>query len=227
MNMIRCILAIFVLATNHIVLAKDFGVKGHVFSIDEQPFLQMISERLEKVDMEKEKKKMQAITKDRVENPRAVEGISNADEDKSFYLDPTYVVEKDIILPCGKLLHKAGTKINPLDHMDFDRRLFVIDAREEPQVDWLKIKLKANIEEQTINHKNNQSKAKKLEDRVMLVGGKPFDLQEELKEEGIDMTVYFDQIGDITGRFGIKHTPAIAYQEHKQIRIDQFNLGEE
>ena len=162
MNMIRCILAIFVLATNHIVLAKDFGVKGHVFSIDEQPFLQMISERLEKVDMEKEKKKMQAITKDRVENPRAVEGISNADEDKSFYLDPTYVVEKDIILPCGKLLHKAGTKINPLDHMDFDRRLFVIDAREEPQVDWLKIKLKANIEEQTINHKNNQSKAKKL-----------------------------------------------------------------
>ena len=61
----------------------------------------------------------------------------------------------------------------------------------------------------------------------MLVGGKPFDLQQELKEEGIDMTVYFDQIGDITGRFGIKHTPAIAYQEHKQIRIDQFNLGEE
>ena len=231
MKITRCILSILLLTINTTVMAKDFGVKGHLFQIEEQPFLQMIDERLQKVDMEKEKKKMQAITKDRVENPRAVEGISNADEDRSFYWDPTIVVEKDIILPCGKLLHKAGTKLNPLDHENFDRRLFIIDAREQRQVDWLKIKLKENIAAEKhkifeeVGH-SKQTEMRKIEDRIILVGGKPFDLQEELKEEGIDMTVYFDQIGEITNRFGIKYTPALAYQEKDKIRIDQFHLGE-
>ena len=231
MKITRCILSILLLTTNTTVMAKDFGVKGYLFQIEERPFLQMIDERLQKVDMEKEKKKMQAITKDRVENPRALEGISNADEDRSFYWDPTIVVEKDIILPCGKLLHKAGTKLNPLDHENFDRRLFIIDAREQRQVDWLKIKLKENIAAEKhkifeeVGH-SKQTEMRKIEDRIILVGGRPFDLQEELKEEGIDTTVYFDQIGEITNRFGIQYTPALAYQEKDKIRIDQFHLGE-
>lgn len=226
MKKVRYISALLLLVTSFIVMAKDFGIKGHVYEIEEQPFLQMIDERLQKVDMEKEKEKMQSLAKDRVENPRIVDGISSAKKDRSFYWDPTYIVKKDIILPCGKLLHKAGTKVNPLDHMDFDRRLFVIDARNGAQVDWLKSKLKENLETNKIKVASNQEEFQKLEDRIILVGGKPFDLADELKEEGIDMTVYFDQIGEITGRFGIKYTPALAYQEDKRIRIDQFNLGE-
>ena len=226
MRKARYISALMLLVTSSIAMAKDFGIKGHVYEIEEQPFLQMIDERLKKVDMEKEKQKMQALAKDRVENPRAVDGISSAKKDRSFYWDPTYTVEKDIILPCGKLLHKAGTKVNPLDHMNFDRRLFVIDARNEGEVDWLKSKLKANLETNKIKVASNQEEFQKLEDRIILVGGKPFDLADELKEEGIDMTVYFDQMGEITGRFGIKYTPALAYQEDKRIRIDQFNLGD-
>ena len=226
MRKARYISAVMLLVTSSIAMAKDFGIKGHVYAIEEQPFLQMIDERLKKVDMEKEKQKMQALAKDRVENPRAVDGISSAKKDRSFYWDPTYTVEKDIILPCGKLLHKRGTKVNPLDHMDFDRRLFVIDARNGAQVDWLKVKLKENLEINKIKKASNQEEAQKLEDRIILVAGKPFDLAEELKEEGIDMTVYFDQIGEITGRFCIKYTPALAYQEDKRIRIDQFNLGD-
>ena len=226
-RLIRIIIGyLIMISMQSVALAKDFGIKGHVYEIEEQPFLQMIDERLQKVDMEKEKEKMQSLAKDRVENPRAVDGISSAKEDRSFYWDPTYTVEKDIILPCGKLLHKAGTKVNPLDHMEFDRRLFVIDARNGAQVDWLKMKLKEKQERGKIKATSNPEEVKKLEDRIILVGGKPFDLADELKEEGIDMTVYFDQIGEITGRFGIKYTPALTYQEDKRIRIDQFNLGE-
>ncbi len=226
MKKARYISALLLLVTSSIAMSKDFGIKGHVYEIEEQPFLQMIDERLQKVDMEKEKQKIQSLAKDRVENPRTVDGISSAKKDRSFYWDPTYIVKKNIILPCGKLLYKAGTKVNPLDHMDFDRRLFVIDARNGAQVDWLKSKLKENLETNKIKKASNQEEFQKLEDRIILVAGKPFDLADELKEEGIDMTVYFDQMGEITGRFGIKYTPALAYQEDKRIRIDQFNLGE-
>jgi len=226
-RLIRIIIGyLIMISMQSVAIAKDFGIKGHVYAIDEQPFLQMIDERLKKVDMEKEKEKMQALARDRVENPKAVDGISSAKKDRSFYWDPTYTVEKDIILPCGKLLHKAGTKVNPLDHMDFDRRLFVIDARNESEVDWLKMKLKENLELRKIKAASNQEEIKQLEDRIILVAGKLFDLADQLKEEGVDMTVYFDQMGEITGRFGIKYTPSLAYQEDKRIRIDQFNLGD-
>ena len=86
--------------------------------------------------------------------------------------------------------------------------------------------LKENLETNKIKKASNQEEFQKLEDRIILVGGKPFDLADELKEEGIDMRVYFDQMGEITGRFGIKYTPSLAYQEDKRIRIDQFNLGD-
>ena len=36
--------------------------------------------------------------------------------------------------------------------------------------------------------------------------------------------VYFDQSGELTMRFGIKHSPAIAVQEGLKIRIDEINL---
>ena len=49
--------------------------------------------------------------------------------------------DKDAVLPCGKVLHRAGTKVNPLEHMNLNRRIFFIDSREELQVEWLKEQL--------------------------------------------------------------------------------------
>ena len=44
---------------------------------------------------------MQAIAKDRVENPQAVQGIEPATTSRVFYFDPSYTLEEDAILPCG------------------------------------------------------------------------------------------------------------------------------
>lgn len=108
--------------------AKDFGTKGHTQQIIEQPFLRMVDERLQKVDIRKEQEKITIIAKDRVNNPPAVNGIDPAIASRIFYFDPTYTLDEDVILPCGKILHKAGTKVNPLEHMDLNRRLFFIDV---------------------------------------------------------------------------------------------------
>ena len=189
--------------------AKDFGTKGHTHQIVEQPFLQMINERLRGVDMEKEKQKMEQVAKEKIHNPPAIEDVKPAVKNHTFYYDPTYVLDEDAVLPCGKVLHKAGTTVNPLEHMDLNRRLFFIDSREKDQVKWLKTELNNPLPEQK----------EPVEDKIILVGGSPLQLEEEL-----GVSIYFDQQGSLTSKFGIQHSPAIAIQEGLKIRIDEINL---
>ena len=194
--------------------AKDFGTRGHSYQITEQEFLQMIAERLKKIDMKKEQERMQGIVRDRVENPRAVERVKPAVAGRSFYFDPTYTLDKDVVLPCGKVLHKAGTQVNPLEHMDLNRRLLFIDARRIEQVKWLREKLDKPLLDQK----------EAVEDRVILVGGSPFTLKELLKDE-YKNKVYFDQNGELTTRFGITGSPAVVVQDGLQLKIEEIKLN--
>ena len=194
---------------------KDFGKFGHVYNIKEQPFLEMINDRLQKVDIEEEQKKMVEMVKKRVMKPHAVDGVLRARQDRSWYFDPTYVVKEDIILPCGKVLHKSGTKVNPLEHMNLDRKLIFIDESDEEQSSWLF---------ETISKKNKDGEQANLEERIILVSGNPIRLKEELVARGFDHEVYFDQFGELTSRFGIKAVPAIAKQEGLKIRINEISM---
>ena len=105
--------------------AKDFGKIGHTFEIKEEGFLAMIHRKLKNVDIEKEQIKMTEHARHKIEEPDAVVGITKAKAHRNFTFDPTYTLEKDIILPCGKLLYAAGTMVNPLEKMEFDRKLYL------------------------------------------------------------------------------------------------------
>lgn len=155
---------------------------------------------------------MRSIAEERVRNPAPVSWVIPAKETREFWHDPTYILTEDAVLPCGRVLYKAGTAVNPLDYMNLDRRLFFIDGREEKQVEWLKGQLL--LEERSFD--------KKIEDRVILVGGSPVELQDKLGFE-----VYFDQAGELTTRFGIKGSPALAEQDGKSLKIVEVALDEE
>lgn len=208
------LLLLFFIAVVPMAKAKDFGQRGHVFAISEQPFLEMISDRLGKIDMAKEQKKMKAKAREYVERPLPVFGVTKAKENKSFYYDPTYVVEKDVVLPCGKLLYKAGTLVNPLARMDLNRELLFIDSDDESQIKWLKAQL------QLLEKDSALSDFKKM---VVLVKGAPAELEKE-----IDGTVYFDQSsregGSLCQIFGISAVPAIAKQEGDRLLINQYQI---
>ncbi len=190
--------------------AKDFGINGNIYKIIEKPFLQMIDERLQKVDMEQERQKMETIARDRIQNPTPLEAITPATRDNIFFFDPSYILKEDIVLPCGKVLHKAGTIVNPLEHMQLNRRLFFVDSREKEQIEWLIIELK-----------NRVTELKEVEDKVILVGGSPLKLEEQLRA-----SVYFDQHGALITRFGIKHSPALLEQDGLRLKIKEFKLKE-
>lgn len=198
--------------------AIDLGIHGASFKITEEPFIQMMKNRMEKIDIESEKDKIQKRAKYKVENPDPVKDIKPATKDRIFYFDPSYTLDKDAVLPCGKILHKAGTRVNPLEYMDLNRRMFFVDGRNNEQIEWLKERLKERL-------KTPSSKAKNqiIEDRVILVGGSVFKLKEELGEQHADK-VYYDQGGELSIKFGIKASPAIVMQEGLSLKIQEISI---
>src|SRR5690606_4147284 len=141
----------------------DFGKVATSFEVTEEGFTVMMKRKLKTVDLEAENKKMAQIARQRIEAPTPVESIKPATKGREIWYDPTFVLKNDVVLPCGKVLYKAGTSVNPLDHMDLERRLFFVDGRDQKQIEWLKEHLGKNREN-------------KIEDKVILVAGSVFKL---------------------------------------------------
>ena len=55
------------------------------------------------------KAKMEAIAKERIDNPSPVTGVTPAVASQTFYYDPTYTLDEDAVLPCGKNLYLLDT----------------------------------------------------------------------------------------------------------------------
>jgi conjugal transfer pilus assembly protein TraW len=223
---LRLLLVGLVVANN--CYAVDFGKYGNSFPVVEEGFVKMMKRKLANIDMEKEREKMEQISKERVNNPAPVAGVVPAKVDREFYFDPTYILPEDVVLPDGKVLYPAGTTVNPLDNMDLERRLFFVDSRRPEQIKWLKRELAKyivvandNSDTQVSSREISNNSQSQIQNKVILVAGSVLKLQEIIKEE-----VYFDQMGELTTKFGIKASPAIAEQEGKQIRIQEISLKE-
>lgn len=188
------------------VVAKDFGSVGNSFEIKEESFLEMIQRKLAKLDLRQEQEKMTQKATESAKEPKAVLSIKRASKNRNFIFDPTEILKKDIKYPNGKVMHKAGTKINPLDSISFDKELYFIDGSDRAQVKWLKSRL---------------NQVKKKEKKIILVKGRIFDLEEEFGRK-----IYFDQFGYMSKKIGIKAVPAFAYQEANErvIRVIEYKI---
>jgi len=215
MNMIKkayMAMVLYISTFSNTVFAKDFGNRGANYPVAEESILLSLQRKFAELDLKKEEERMRSIAEERVRNPVPVAGIIPAKETREFWHDPTYILTEDALLPCGRVLYKAGTRVNPLDYMDLDRRLFFIDGREEKQLEWLKDQLLPG----------SSSGAKKIENRIILVGGSPPEVQDKLGFE-----VYFDQGGELTTRFGIRGSPAVAEQAGKNLKIVEVAVDPE
>lgn len=105
--------------------------------------------------------------------------------------------------------------------MAFDRELIFIDGKSQEQVEWLKTRLE-NMEQnntQMIVTRERQEEFNNLEIRIILVGGKILELQED-----IGRTLYFDQAGELTNKFGIEQVPAMVAQDGKSLKISEIKI---
>lgn len=187
--------------------AKDYGVHGHTFAIEENDLMQVIQSRLnileDSGDLERHKQEFIHRTQARLRRPSAVEGIHKATQDRTYYYDPSLIVPYDLKDHEGTIFQHAGAKVSPLETHPLRTTLVFIQGDDADQVNWAA---------STYIHEEKRVK-------IILVSGSPFDLM-----EAWDRPVYFDQSGMLTKKLGIDAVPAVVEQEGLRLKISQIKL---
>ena len=190
------------------VRAMDLGVIGPTYEISEPHLLQMIEQRLREKERSGELGRLEAEARKRsiatVKNPPPVTGLRPTNTVRTFYFDPSFSLDRNILGPQGELLFAAGTRKNPLEVVSLSRHLLFFDARDPRQVGRARQLIALY-----------QGRVKPI-----LVGGSYLDLMQSWH-----LPVYYDQQGLLTRRLGITQVPALVSQEGLRLRIDELAVS--
>ena len=206
--------ALLIAALQSHVMAKDFGVHGHAFEIQEPDLLKQMEHKLQRLEQEGKlaelNERMVQRTKAVLSHPQPVAGITKATQARTFTYDPSIVVPYDLKDHEGRIFHRAGTRINPLHTHSLSSSLVFLDGEDKAQVDWVE-KTYLQIPQHP---------------KIILTSGSPFQLMEQWKHQNYP-PVYFDQGGKLTSKLGIRHVPAVVVQEGLKLKISEIVVQEE
>jgi len=184
--------------------AEDLGVIGPTYEIAERDLAEAIKDKLRRMEMTGEMARRNEEYKRRVikgiERPKPVPGINPTETARTFYIDPTFTLDRNIQDEHGRIIYPVGTQINPFDYDRMSKVLLFFDGRDEKQVAFAKRLIAES----------------KIPVKPILVAGEPFKLMREWKRE-----VFYDQGGALSKRFLITQSPAVVSQEGKRIRVDE------
>jgi len=187
------------------LLAKDLGCHGELFSIKEESLLEVIKRRLlnmqESGTLETYQKQLAEHAKKKALTPKPLHHIHHTQLPRSFYYDPTITLSEDLKDHEGRLFGRQGDKANPLEIIPLTKELLFIDGEDEPQVTW--------------------ALSRTFPSKIILIKGQSLKL-----EERHHRPFYFDQLGLLTGRLGIKQVPARVFQEGTRLKIEELNINQ-
>lgn len=199
-------LATFVLLGTTPARALDLGTLGPTYGIAEPHLLADIEKRLREKERSGELQRLMDEARargiDAVRQPTPVEGLRATETARSFYVDPSFTLDRNVSDAGGRLLFAAGTRKNPLEVVSLSTRLLFFDARDQRQVAQARGLLAGGARIKPI-----------------LTGGSYLDLMKAWRRP-----VYYDQQGVLTRRLGIRQVPALVSQEGLRLRIDELVL---
>lgn len=129
-----------------------------------------------------------------------VKGIQWAERSRTRFMDLTHVLGQDVPDGKGRVLAKAGTRINLLANSRLESRLLLLDGRDARQLAMLERLWAARANVQPI-----------------LVAGS-YTLLAQRYRRGF----FYDYGGRISGYFGVRRVPALIGQDGERIRIEEI-----
>lgn len=180
-----------IIGTVHPVIEPDM-----VTWMKERAAKKFTPERLEEI-----KHKRQQSTREYAERPPGM-SLPRTQEPATHWFDPSVTVPYDLRDHEGRLIHSAGTTINPLDWRPLTRQLLFIDGDDTEQLEWA----------ESLGAKDNSNV------KVILVSGAPLDIGRMWHRQ-----VFFDQQGLLVSKFEIKQVPAVVRQDGRRLRIDEVH----
>lgn len=129
--------------------AKDFGVQGQIFEIKEIDIRKLLYESVARAPLDQINKQREESAKKYLDNLKKRD-MPVIDQSKLVWFDPSIELAEDIkSLVKNKageyewiVVHKKGTRVNPMDTHRPSTQLLFFDARSEEQVAFVKAMLK-------------------------------------------------------------------------------------
>ena len=183
--------------------AVDYGTFGALFPVEEPSVLDTICARLSEMEENGELAQMEEDMKEkalsRVNRPIPVEGLGVAQEYRSYTVDLSITLNRDLADHRGVVFAQAGTRVNPLEHSRFNQRLVFIDGDDPDQVAF------------AVDLASQEAV------KLILVNGAPLELT-----EAHQVLFYFDQGGVIGDRFGLTVVPSVVSRADPVMLVEEI-----
>ena len=176
------------------------GRAGTTYPIIEKDAMSELMHRVRQVDWKKQFAGLKQEARDF--QPQALPNLPRAARDRSFLVDPTYTLKRDIPDGKGGILYAKGYTFNPLDYVSLPDVLVFMDGSDPHQVQWFQ--------------KSVWSKYGNVD--VFLTGGGYEQVERELRRP------VFYAVVRVVKRFRITAVPSVLYQRGKLLEVDEFEI---
>jgi conjugal transfer pilus assembly protein TraW len=186
-------------------VARDLGTFGTVYDIAEKDALKELEEKAKSVDFSKAVDRNALARRARNFTPEDVKEmkmIGPARKDRTFLVDMTYTVERDIKDDKGNIVYPAGYTFNPLSYLAYPRTVVILNGKRPEHIRWFK----------------ESSYAKDAQVTLLLTDGSYSELSRSLKRPVFYASTKLIEV------FKIQAVPSVvrqsgAYMEVTEVRI--------
>jgi conjugal transfer pilus assembly protein TraW len=203
--MIKSILPVFVLVCfsfSVTSMAKDLGVFGAVYDITEKDALKEIEEKAREVDINRIMNKGELARKVKNYTPEDSKDVKlpPARRDRTFLVDMTYTLDRDIADERGNVIYPKGYTFNPLDYVTYPGVIVILDGKSPAQVAWFK----------------QSAYSKDLKTKLLVTDGSYAELSRTLKRP----VFYVSQV--MVGVFQIQAVPSVVRQRGVVMEVKEI-----
>jgi conjugal transfer pilus assembly protein TraW len=182
--------------------AEHLGRLAKVYPIQEEDSRKVLKAQIAKKykSAEEVRTKNKKLAVDFLNNLPAVEGIRKAQQNRTRFMDLTHVFAEDLHDDKGRVVAKAGTRVNLLSGGKIKDMLLILDGRDPRQVAML-------------------DRLWRSEQKVVpiLVAGSHTQLTHRYKR-----SFFYDYGGAASRAFGVDRVPALIGQDGDRIRIEEL-----
>lgn len=186
--------------------AKDLGVFGAVYDIAEKDALKEIEEKARNVDINRIINRGDLARKVKNYTPGDLKDakLPPARQERTFLVDMTYTLDRDIADEKGNVIYPKGYTFNPLDYVTYPAVIVILDGKSRMQIAWFK----------------GSEYSKDLKTKVLITDGSYEELSNMLKRP----VFYVSQV--MVGVFQIKAVPSIVKQKGTVMEVREISVPE-
>ena len=183
-------------------MAKDLGVFGAVYDIAEKDALKEIEEKAREVNINRIINRGELARKAKNYAPAELKDVRlpPARQERTFLVDMTYTLDRDIADERGNVIYPKGYAFNPLGYVTYPGIIVILDGKSQRQVAWFR----------------RSEYNKDLKTKLLITDGSYTELSKILKRP----VFYVSQV--MVGVFQIKAVPSVIRQKDALMEVREI-----